>query len=153
MRLELDEGLDLFFSKNNEANYYSSSSSSCVFCTTSLLLTLKEHLQAYNDTKIAQFGCFWHSKNIYRPTMTQKLLNLVNRWEKYWKMFNDRVMFGDRWIYPYIFEFYFWICNSPWKGSSGQGKLAPAMVLAIQKRLWMTFQKPSIVLPYRPTLW
>jgi hypothetical protein len=38
--------------------------------------------------------------------MTQKSLNLVNRWEKYWKMFDDKVMFGDRWFYPYTFEFY-----------------------------------------------
>jgi hypothetical protein len=42
MRLKLEKGLELFFQKKSEANYHSSFS--CVFCTSPLLLTLKEHL-------------------------------------------------------------------------------------------------------------
>jgi hypothetical protein len=32
--------------------------------------------------------------------MTQKLLNLVNEWGKYWKVFDDRYMFSDEQFYP-----------------------------------------------------
>jgi hypothetical protein len=32
--------------------------------------------------------------------MTQKSLNLVNEWGKYWKVFDDRYMFGDERLYP-----------------------------------------------------
>jgi hypothetical protein len=32
--------------------------------------------------------------------MTQKSFNLVNEWGKYWKVFDDRYMFGDERFYP-----------------------------------------------------
>jgi hypothetical protein len=39
MRLKLERGLELFFSKKIDVNYHTSSS--CVFCVVPLLLTLK----------------------------------------------------------------------------------------------------------------
>ncbi len=45
---------------------------------------------------------FWHLKNIFSPQcgcpMIQKQLNLVKEWRKYWKLFNDKHMFGDGWF-------------------------------------------------------
>jgi hypothetical protein len=32
--------------------------------------------------------------------MTQKLLNLIKEWRKYWNMFNDKQVFDDGQFYP-----------------------------------------------------
>jgi hypothetical protein len=46
----------------------------------------------------------WCWKNICGPpvscAMTQNSLNLINKWEKYWKVFDDRYMFDDGQFYP-----------------------------------------------------
>jgi hypothetical protein len=50
-------------------------------------------------TPLLLSGYFWHSKNIFSLQcgcpMIQKQLNLVKKWEKYWKLIDDKHMFGN----------------------------------------------------------
>jgi hypothetical protein len=75
MRLELEKGVKLFFSKKR--NYHLSSS--CIFCNAPVLLMLKEHLECsfISDTQRT-----FVTLQFARP-MTKKSLNLVKEVRKY----------------------------------------------------------------------
>jgi hypothetical protein len=76
MGLELERDLELFFQKN-----WSKLSLTLFLC----FLRCSFTSDAERTFIALQFG----------GAMTQKLLNLVKEWQKYWKMFDDKYMFSD----------------------------------------------------------
>jgi len=68
------------FSKKNEKKYHLSSS--YVFCIAPLLWHL-------NKT----------CSHLIYASMSQKSLNLIKKWKKCWKLFDDRYVFGDGLFY------------------------------------------------------
>jgi hypothetical protein len=75
MRLKLEKGVKIFFSR--KTNYHLSSS--CIFCNAPLLLMLKEHLECSLTSKAQRTFVTLQ----FAHPMTEKSLNLAKEVRKY----------------------------------------------------------------------
>ncbi len=55
--------------------------------------------------------------------MIQKQLNLVKEWGKYWKLFDDKHMFGDGWFNLTSLSSFFWEISHKCKQQQKKTKL------------------------------